>query len=656
MLGRTDSRRRMVAILLVFAIFASATGVGLAYWQVVAASELQAMIYRPSPVSAAESTVRADIVDRAGKTLALTASYDSLEAHPDLVGPDRAEAVVDTLDDVLGLDAGERERFVAALADRKSKHKVLRARLTFEESKAVASVLDGGSLRGIVLTPHPTRQYIKGGQSGTTLAAHVLGFVRADGRGGEGIERAYDERLTTADPDSLDLASIEGVPGSLADYRPAELQLTIDAGLQKQVEKELNTVRIANQAKSVSAVVMDPRSGAILAAASVPSYDANEFAAIASADISLLRNRVFSDQYEPGSVMKIFTATAALDLGLITPTTVIQDQRALRFGNHTVRNADKSSKGGLKVKDVIALSRNVATAKIAKRLAPHSTQTAARRLYDLWEKVGMTGPTGADIASEAQGTWHDPDDGDWMPVDLANRAFGQGVAVTLPQLARGFSTLVNGGHVVQPHIVAEGRAAGVKPRPVLKAKVARQAQDILVHVTGSVTRYAQGSLIPGYMIGGKTGTAQIWDVSEGRFKKRRFNHSFVGFVGGKRPDVVIAVRIEEPKPIYVKQGSIPLYIESYGLFQMVARASIKHLDIKRSKDPNAGRPIIGTAAAASLDPERNREALRDAKRKAKQHERREAKAAKATTAGIPAQREGDDTDPASRDGTESGSP
>jgi cell division protein FtsI (penicillin-binding protein 3) len=649
----------MVAVLLVFAIFAGATGVSLAYWQVVAAAELTAKIPRPDPVSATERTVRADIVDRDGKVLARTTSYDSLDAHPDLVRPDRAEAVVDTLDAVLGLGAEERARFLAALSDPKIQHQVLRARLTFEESKAIAGVLDGGALRGIALTPHPTRSYLHdGGQDGTTLAAHVLGYVRADNRGGEGIEHYYDERLTTASPDSLDLASIDGVPGSLADFRPAQLQLTLDAGLQKQVEKELNTARIQNKAKSVSAVVMDPQTGAILAAASVPSYDANEFAAEWTEDRNQLRNRVFSDQFEPGSVMKIFTAAAALDRKLVTPNTIIRDEKGLKFWNHTVKNADKGSMGALKVKDVIALSRNVATAKLAKRLAPKDTQLAARRLYDLWQKVGMTRPTGADIANEASGTWNDPHARGWAAVELVNAAFGQGVAVTLPQLARGFSTLVNGGYVVQPHLVADGKAAGVKPRPVLKANVARQARDILVHVTGSVPRLAAGSLIPGYTIGGKTGTAQIWDVRKGRWKSRRFNHSFVGFVGGKRQDVVIAVRIEEPEPttISVSQGIILLEIESFELFEMVAQASIKHLDIKRSKDPDAGRPIIGTAAARSLDPVRNREALRASRRKIEQQERRAAKAARATTADVPSGDEDDDIDPASASGPASGSP
>jgi cell division protein FtsI/penicillin-binding protein 2 len=272
----------------------------------------------------------------------------------------------------------------------------------------------------------------------------------------------------------------------------------------------------------------------------------------------------------------------------------------------------------------------VATAKIARKLAPNSTQKAARRLYSLWKKVGMTDRTGVDISGEERGTWYDPKVRQWAPVDLANRAFGQGVSVTLPQLARGISTIVNGGFLIRPHFVADSEAAQAEPERVLKAKTATQAKEILKHVTGSVPWYAKGSLIPGYEIGGKTGTAQIWDVRKGQWKERRFNHSFIGFVGGQRQEYVIAVRIEEPKPIKIEQGVIPLRIESYELFQMVARATITQMQMKKSKDPEAGLPIVGTEAARKLSPERNRETVQ-AIRSQKQTRKKEDSGKQAAT-------------------------
>jgi membrane peptidoglycan carboxypeptidase len=263
-----------------------------------------------------------------------------------------------------------------------------------------------------------------------------------------------------------------------------------------------------------------------------------------------------------------------------------------------VRNSGESI-GLAPVRDIIARSRNVGTSKIAFRMAPRDHQKAAHILFDMWDRVGMVGKTGVDMAGEEAGIWYDPDQYDWAEMDLANRSFGQGVGVTLMHLVTGYATLVNGGFRVQPHVVADGEMAAVRRERVLSAKVAGQARELLGYVTGSVPSYARGALIPGYMIGGKTGTAQIWDPSIGQngdWKRNRFNHSFVGFVGANRPEALIAIRIEEAVPKATKPY-LDLNIESYELFQMIARAAIKNLDIKRSHDPYAGLPIPGTEAA-----------------------------------------------------------
>ncbi len=646
MLGRTDSRTRMVLIMLAFAMVAAAASVRLGQWQIVEAGELTAQYLAAIELAqVANESIRADIIDRDGVVLAKTSSFDKLVAYPDRIDPEDDEAIVAVLAALLDLKPRERERYLRTFAEahaNDSKFLVLESRITLKQSEAILDAIEEKALPGIGLDPQQVRHYPrKGGEPGTSLASHVIGFVRADGRGGEGVERYYDERLMTADPALVDLATASGSAISFEGVDPPAMQLTIDAKLQKQVEQELYQAREANRAKSASAIVMDPKTGAILAAASVPAYDAEDYATIASRDISLLRNRVFSDQYEPGSVMKIFTVTAALDLGVVTPHTPITDEKVLEFWKYKVRNADHKTVGTKSVKDIIALSRNVATAKIARKLAPNpraanATQKAGHRLYDLWKKVGLVGRTGVDISSEATGKAFDPDEKLWAPVELANRAFGQGAAFTLPQLARGMSTLVNGGYLVQPHLVADGAQATVKPERVLRAKTARQAKDILRHVTGSVYYYAKGSLIPGYDVGGKTGTAQIWDSELGDWKPTRWNHSFIGFIGGRKQEYVIAVRLEEPVPSgKVSQGSIPLQIQPFELYQMVARATIEQLNMRKSKDPNAGLPIIGTDAAARLTPIRNQAAKQQAKQVT---ERTTQKATKKTTTKAKAKR------------------
>lgn len=612
MLGRTDSRLRMLVILLAFSVFATAAGARLGYWQVVASDELTARATASSSKLRTEPMVRGDIVDRGGEMLARMASYDQLVAYPDRIHPDAVDGVAGTLGSILALTASQQSDLAVKLVQDgpNDRYAVLRSRLTAEESEAVKAAAGEGLLPGIGLEPRPSRVYPRRTDRGTTLASQLIGYVRGDNRGGAGVERYYHERLTTPAPGSLDLASIGGLPMGIESTQPPELQLTVDFRLQRQLEREIHNARTVNEAKSVSAIVMDPHTGAILAAATVPSYDANQFAALAARPdtMSLLKTPFVSELYEPGSVMKTFTIAAALDKGKITPQTRIRDASVLRASGARIRNADKGTKGSISVKDVMAYSRNVATARIAKRLAPGDHRRAGRVLYDMWETVGMTGPTGIDVSGEAAGLWRDP--AGWAEVDLANASFGQGVSVTLIHLARGYSTLVNGGYLVRPHVSAEAESARVEKRRVLKPTVAQQVRGILRYVVRSRSHIAAAALIPGYEVGGKTGTGQIWDPRKwnrktqrnGAWKQRRYNHSFVGFVGGRDQEAVIAVRIEEPKPIYVRQGDIPLRIESYQLFGSIAKATVKYLEIKRLKGGKPDRGQGDTTDAASSTP------------------------------------------------------
>ena len=598
----------MVAMLLMFTIFGGAAMARLGYWQVVAAPELSAKAERTIARPKEIKPPRAQVIDRDGVVLAQSATLDQLEAHPNIIPASLREPIVERLADILGMRSSAAHKAYLGKLSSGTKWELLERKISLEQSVDIQFAKDAGLLPGIALSPHEVRVYPRqGGEADASLANQLLGFVDSGGRGTYGIEAVYDDRLTGIEQ-SVDVASIAGaVPSAVVSELPP-MRLTIDAGLQRQLEKELFSTRLSTRAKSVSAVVMDPYTGAILASASVPGYDANRFAAVAQRSPSLFRDRVVSDFYEPGSVMKIFTATAALHEGVVTPQTRIKDQVELVFYDDVIQNSDQKSKGTLTVKDGIALSRNIVTAKIAQRLAPKDHQKAARKLFALWQKVGVVGKTGIDVANETGGLGYDPRQYKWAPIDLANRAFGQGVAVTLMQLATGVSTIVNGGNRVQPHVVADSELSGIEPERVLSLKVARQATDILVHVTGSVPWYAKGSLIPGYLIGGKTGTAQIWDTSRGpsgAWKDNIFNHSFIGFVGGDRPEAVIAVRLEEPKVKILGQGILESKIESYELFRMVALAAIKHLDITKAADRNAGLPIIGTAAARSLTPQRN---------------------------------------------------
>jgi cell division protein FtsI (penicillin-binding protein 3) len=603
MSGRTDRRGRMIALILVFTLFGSATVLRLGQFQVVDAPVLRAKAQRVMPRALEPDTIRADILDRSGTPLAQTHFRDRLVAHPDLMNGE-PDLVIDELAVALGMSPAEANvRYGKQLADASDQYEVLEPRLTPEQSLAVHEARVSGRLPGIALQPTQVRIYPNpGGEPETTLANQLIGFVDASGDGNKGVEQWHDGRLTgAAPPGQQAVASLAGVDllGSGADLGPPALRLTLDAGLQAQLETELQAARTANGSKSVSGIIMDADTGAILAWATVPGYDANDFRSVAARGIDHLRDPIVADTYEPGSVMKSLTATAALVRGVVTPKTHVLDSDELPFEGAIVRNADHGGLGRISVTKAIAYSRNVATARIAAKLGP-SVARASSRLHDAWRLLGIGDPTGVDLASEEVGIVPDPAQRAWAPVDLANRAFGQGVNVTLVQLARAFAAMANGGYLVTPHVSLEIDAEIEKPRRVLAPRVARQIREILEYVTAGVPHYARGTLIPGYQVGGKTGTAQIWDNDRKRYKKKRFDFSFVGFVGRDDPEVIIAVRLADTPPDILGQGELMLKVTSYELFRRIARVTIRELRIPRSKDPLTGYPIPGSEADRML--------------------------------------------------------
>lgn len=600
----------MLGLLLVFAV---AAVLRIGYWQVAMAPELQQRAQGRLQTAATEPALRGDILDRHGRVLATTAYRDTLAAWPDRIKGERRTTVIEALVDILDLDEHGRGVLEGKLDEQRA-YAVIARELTVEQSDQVRAGIAAGRLAGLSLEPHAVRVYPNpGGQPDTTLASQLLGFVMTnDGSGQYGIERQYDAILA-GEPRRVAAARdrfLRPLQSSQMVIDPGragqDITLTIDATLQLALEKELYLAWRADKAKRVSAVVLDPDSGEVLAWGSVPGYDANQFAAVASRDPSLFQDPIVSEVYEPGSVMKMFTAAAALTNGTVTPSTTINDSRRITFGPNMVRNADKKGMGKISFRDVIAYSRNVAVSKVALRLG-RSTAKSSQALYATWAALGIGQRTGIDLAGEVPGLVPDPRKRAWTPLDLANRSFGQGVAVTLVQLATAFVPMLDGGTRVQPHLlraVGDARQTPMRAQRVLSKKVAKQTQSLMKHVTGAVPWYAQGSLIPHYEVGGKTGTAQIWRNDQGRYDPDTFNFTFVGYVGNDEPQAVVAVRIHEADPDIHGYGDLRLEITSYELFRRIARDIIATQDMRKSSDPDAGFPIRRSAAERVLTPER----------------------------------------------------
>jgi cell division protein FtsI (penicillin-binding protein 3) len=597
--GRTDSRLRLVVLLVCFVIASGALVARLAWWQVIRHDDLAQQARLQTSLRSEIPSARGAIYDRSGVVvLATTVERDRLVAATDKLTAEQRSAMADELAPLLGLDEAGTTALIARLAERRP-YVVLARGIEPEVSVKIREAVAAGRIPPVGFEPEPTRVYPQaGGGPDSTLAAHLLGFVNRDGVGQYGIEQRYQDvlagspRIVYAQKDvngrpipETSLVTDPGTPGT-------DLRLTVDAGLQLAMEQELLAAWVADRATSVSAVVMDPYSGEIYAEASFPSYDANDYRAIASGNPARFMDPVVSQVYEPGSVFKMFTAVAAFEGGKVDTQTKIKDVGTLWLDHHhaKVDDADRKAKGWMTFEDAIAYSRNVVAAKVALGLAS-TTAAAATTLHEVWSRFGFGSPTGIDVAGEVGGIVNDPAVRPWRQIDLANGAFGQGVAVTPIQLATAFSAMVNGGTLVKPHIVAsvgDRNATVAQPATVLKPGMSPTLVKLMNHVVTEVPFYHDRTLIPGYYVGGKTGTAQIWDAKAHDWKRNLFNYSFIGFIGrtNGHPDIVVAVRIHEGKPTVARVGQLEMPVMSFELFRRIAFDAITTPGLLSTPAPN----------------------------------------------------------------------
>jgi cell division protein FtsI/penicillin-binding protein 2 len=591
MLGRTDSRRRLLFLLVTFAVIGAALFARLAYWQVTQHDRLAGEAFAQTTMRTESPSARGEIFDRSGVVvLATTVDRERLAAMPSELSPRRRREVAEELIALLRLDEAEAAALTARMTTDK-RYVVLAHGLDSATADRIRVAARSERVEAVLLEDEPVRVYPhEGGGPDSTLAAHLLGFVNRDGLGQYGVEAYYQDALAgrpriihaqrdvaaRAIPDTI-VVEDEGAPGE-------DLRLTIDAGLQLAVEQEVLAAWAADKAKSVSAVVLDPYTGEVLAEATYPSYDGNDYQAVAAADPGRFVDPVVSAVYEPGSVFKMLTAIAGIETGAVTPTTRIKDVGTLKLdeGRAKIDNSDRKGMGWVTFEDGIAYSRNVVAAKVAL-LTGTTTKESSTILHNTWRRFGFGEPTGIDVAGEVGGIVHDPTITAWQQIDLANGSFGQGVAVTPMQLATAFSAMVNGGTLIQPHVVkavgAHERAPGDRGT-VLDPELSQTLVSMMNHVVTEVPFYRDRTLIEGYEVGGKTGTAQIWDPTardgKGDWKHNLFNYSFVGYIARDAgvPDLVVAVKIDEGTPTIARVGQLEMPVMSFELFRRIAHDAI----------------------------------------------------------------------------------
>jgi cell division protein FtsI/penicillin-binding protein 2 len=494
---------------------------------------------------------RGTIYDRTGVELGLGERATTVYANPKQVTNPRAASVA--VERTLGLDAN---RVYPLLADRTRGFVYIER----QADPAQAAALQHLKLSGFGFYPEERRSYPQ-----RTVGAQVLGFVGIDGRGLSGLEFQFDHRLAghagketiVKDPSGR----VIDVEQQRAEIPGRDVFLTLDHSIQANAEEVLRQTVQKWHAKSASAIVLDPRTGAVLAMAVQPGYDANRFP---SALRDLQRNRTVTDTYEPGSTFKLITVAAALSDRLVSPSTQFTLPYSLRVADRVIHDAEERGTVTYTVAQILAHSSNIGAIKLAQLLG----QT---RLSSWISRFGFGRVTGIDFPGESPGIVLPPDK--WSGSTIGNVPIGQGIAVTPVQMAAAYAAIANRGVWSRPHLVdhvAGGGRPSLNRRRLVSPRIAAELMLMLKDVVAEGT--GQYAAMPGYQVAGKTGTAQKPD-SHGGYATGRYVASFVGIVPASRPRLVVLVTVDEP------QGAIWGGVVAAPAFQQIARFDLQYLEV-----------------------------------------------------------------------------
>ncbi len=406
----------------------------------------------------------------------------------------------------------------------------------------------------ITLSPTWERYYAEG-----AMACHTLGFVNASGMG-YGVQ-AFQLRFLRGDrvqrvgPVSGDTSPLpdELLNDSLTPYPGTDLRLTIDRTIQAFVEGVLDQAIVDYKAAGGTIIVMNPRTGEILAVASRPNYEPHRYPEyMEKGQESIFRDPAVSIPYEPGSVFKVITVAAAYDSGRADMNWTYNDLGKLEYGGASIRNSDGAAYGQQGLQGILDYSLNVGAATL-------STQVLGADLFYKYVRAfGFGQTTGIELTGEAAGIVHLPTDWDWNDSHLATNSFGQGIAVTPLQMAVAISAVANDGVMMEPRIVlerqyADGRIVPIPARELgrpISAETAHVVAEMMAH---SVEKIAEAAQVPGYRVAGKSGTAQI--PTTGGYDPQQVIVSYAGFGPVPNPQVVVLVNLERPDvPAHMRWG------------------------------------------------------------------------------------------------------
>jgi cell division protein FtsI/penicillin-binding protein 2 len=494
---------------------------------------------------------RGTILDRTGVQLAIGEDAVTVYANPRQVPRPRAEA--ETIARALGVAS---ESVYPLLADR-SRGFVYIAR-KIDPPRAAA--LQRLALPGLGFYHEERRSYPQG-----TVASQVLGYAGVDNTGLAGLELSLDKQLSGTPGRQTIVKDPSGrvidVTRSTPERRGKDVVLTLDHTIQADAEAVLRETVAKWHARAATAVVFDPRTGGVLAMAGVPGFDANRFSETSRV---IQRVRAVTDTYEPGSTYKLVTVAAALSDHLVTPSSTFTLPYGIHVADRVVHDAEERGTETMSVAQILSRSSNVGAITLAELLGKD-------RLSRWIGRFGFGRTTGIDFPGESPGIVLPPDK--WSGSTIGNVPIGQGIAVTPIQMASAYAAIANGGVWTRPHlldrIVGEPRPRLERRRivsPGITAELNTMLRLVVTEGTGTL------AAVPGYVVAGKTGTAQKPDPNGG-YSTTKYVASFVGFVPATRPRLVVLVAVDEPKGV-IWGGSV-----AAPAFAEIAKFDLQYLEV-----------------------------------------------------------------------------
>jgi cell division protein FtsI (penicillin-binding protein 3) len=505
--------------------------------QILSNKELKALAEKQHTQTLLLQPDRGMIFDRNGEKLAATIMVDSVFADPTKI-----ENPADAAGRLAAILQADRTVIQKKLSGTKNFSWITR-RIAPEQARLVQEL----GIDGIFLVKEPKRFYPSG-----ELAGHLIGFVGLDATGLEGLELKYDRYLKGAPEKLLWTRDAKGkrlyprveIPKA-APRENYNLVLTIDNRIQHLVESHLKSAVKTKGAKGGFAIVMDPRTGEILALANEMGFDPNLFSVVNPATG---KNKVITDSFDPGSTFKPFLAAAALEEGVVKETDIFNcEDGHYAVADRVIHEANRKRHGALSFHDILKYSSNIGAVKIGERLGKE-------KFYQYIRKFGFGDKTGIDLPGEVSGILRPVEK--WTRVDAATVAFGQGVSVTAIQLITALSTIANEGVMMKPFVVRGlmDRKGNIVQayhptvvRQVISAQTAGRITAILTDVVGAEDGTGKHARIANVAVAGKTGTSQKFDFSRRAYSTERVKTSFMGFFPAENPQIAILVILDEPQ-------------------------------------------------------------------------------------------------------------